>query len=480
MMNEGPAAEHGSETDSAHRHGSAGKHTSAMDDSRDLPAEKMPLLAPGPPTSDPAGPTRRAVLWSAAEARGVPLRAILATIVAVILFYLAGKVIYRLRDVILLIIVAGFIALLLNPLVVYAQRWVGRRGVAIAIVTVLALVFFAGLAVAFGYPLVNGVTHLADNLPGYVSKAEHGKGWIGHLVTRYHVQNWVQANAPKLASYGKDIANPVISVGKGALSLVIALLTIFVLVVLLLMEGPKLRTGLLGLMVPARARRYRRIASAVNGSVTGYMLGNFATSIIAGLVVLVTLLILGVPFPFLWALWVALVDFLPMIGGALAGIPVVLFALTQGLPAGLVTLIVFLLYTQIENHVLNPLIMSRTVRINPLLVLISILVGASIGSWIDGIFGGFVVALLSIPLAGAVQVIVREVWQSTDPAVLDSAIVSPGTAVQGTSVPRAQGGSSPPAGPRPRPDRRAVPRRPYQWSRRLPGRRPDSASGPPT
>ncbi len=223
------------------------------------------------------------------------MRAILATIAAVVVFYLAGKVVYRLRDVILLIIVAGFIALLLNPLVVFAQRWVGRRGVAVAIVTVLALIFFAGLAVAFGYPLVNGITHLADNLPRYVSKAEHGKGWIGHLVTRYHVQNWVKTNAPKLASYGKDIANPVISVGKGALTLMITLLTIFVLVVLLLMEGPKLRTGLLGLMVPARAERYRRIASAVNGSVTGYMLGNFATSIIAGLVVLVTLLVLGCP-----------------------------------------------------------------------------------------------------------------------------------------------------------------------------------------
>jgi predicted PurR-regulated permease PerM len=423
------------------------------------------LLEPKPPDRAAAGPTRRAVLWTAAEARGVPLRAILTAIVAVIAFYLAAKVIYRLRDVILLIIVAGFIALLLNPLVIGVQHRVRRRGVAVAIVTLAALVVFAGLAVAFGYPLVNGITHLADNLPGYVTKAEHGKGWIGHLVTRYHVQNWVKANAPKLASYGKDIANPVISVGKGAITLMITLLTIFVLVVLLLMEGPKLRTGLLGLMVPARAERHRRIASEVNRSVTGYMLGNFATSIIAGLVVLATLLILGVPFPFLWALWVALVDFLPMIGGALAGIPVVLFALTQSLAAGLVTLLVFLVYTQLENHVLNPLIMSKTVRINPLLVLISILVGASIGSWIDGIFGGFVVALLSIPLAGALQVIVREVWRSTDPAVLDPAVVSPAAALPAVGTGR--------------PERRAAPRRPYLRGR-LPLRRPSTAAEPPS
>src|SRR5215469_2733511 len=365
----------------------------------------------GQPT--PAGQTRRAALWSAAEARGVPLRAILATIVAVIAFYLAGTLVYRLREVFLLVAVAGFIALLLNPLVGTLERLVRRRGIAVAAVTALAVVAFAGLAVAFGYPLVRGMTHLAGDLPAYVRTAEHGKGWVGHLVTKYHVQAWVKANAPKLASYGKDLATPVISVGKGALTLMVSLLTIFVLVVLLLMEGPKLRTGLLGLMAPQRARRYQGIATEVNRSVTGYMLGNFTTSIICGLVVLVTLIILGVPFPFLWALWVALVDFLPMIGGALAGIPVVLFALTESWQAAVITLIVFLIYTQVENHVLNPVIMSKTVRISPLLVLISVLVGASIGSWIGGFFGGFVAALLSIPVAGAMHVIVREFWTAT-------------------------------------------------------------------
>ena len=427
------------------------------------PSEPPPPPERRPLDEHPAGDTRRAVLWSAAEVRGVPLRAILATITAVILFYLAGKIVYRLRDVILLIVVAGFIALLLNPLVVAFERWVGRRGIAVTIVTLIAVLVFAGLAVAFGYPLINGVTHLADSLPVYVSKAEHGEGWIGHLVTKYHVQNWVKANAPKLATYGKDIAQPVLSVGRGAITLMVALLTIFVLVVLLLMEGPKLRTGLLGLMAPERARRYRRIAAAVNRSVTGYMLGNFATSIIAGLVVLVTLVVLGVPFPFLWALWVALVDFLPMIGGALAGIPVVLFALTQSPAAAIVTLVVFTIYTQVENHILNPVIMSRTVRINPLLVLISILVGASLGSWVGGIFGGFVLALLSIPLASALQVIVREIWRTTDPAVVDPATVDAGPVTR-TGQPAARLG---------------VPRRPSPWRRRNPGSQPESAAGPP-
>jgi predicted PurR-regulated permease PerM len=104
-----------------------------------------------------------------------------------------------------------------------------------------------------------------------------------------------------------------------------------------------------------------------------------------------------------------------MVGGALAGIPTVLFAVGHSLSAGIITLVVFLVYTQIENHVLNPLVMSRTVRVNPLLVLMSILVGASVGDWVGGVFGAFVAALLAIPAAGAIQVLVREIWTATAP-----------------------------------------------------------------
>jgi predicted PurR-regulated permease PerM len=391
----------------------------------------------------PPPDTRRARLWKAAASRGIPLRTILVTVAVVAVAYLLGKLVYRLRDVILLIVVAGFVALILNPLVVALQRWrIKRRGWAVAVVTLWGLIVFFGLTLAFGLPLVSGITHLAQTLPPYVSKAEHGRGWIGHLVRKYHVQHWVQSNVPKLVDFGKGLAAPALSVGKGAFSLVIALLTIFVLTVLLLLEGPKMRSGLLGMMSPARAQRYSQVAREVNRSVTGYMLGNFLTSLIAGGVVFVTLLITGVPFPFLWALWVALVDFLPMIGGALAGIPTVLFAVAHSLTAGIITLVVFLIYTQVENHVLNPVIMSRTVKVNPLLVLLSILVGAEIGSWIGGIFGAFVAALLAIPAAGAVQVLVRELWRASAP---QQAALPPGSGPPADSAEAA--GPDQPAGP---------------------------------
>ncbi len=359
---------------------------------------------------------RLARLWKAADRRNVPLRTIVVTVLVVAAAYLAGQMIYRLRDILLLIVVAGFVALLLNPSVVLLQRRLfRRRGAAVAIVSLLAALVFVGLAVAFGTPLVNGITSLANHLPTYVANAQHGKGWIGHLVTKYHIQNWVQRNTPKLVSYAQSLSKPALTIGKGALSLVIELATIFILVLLLLLEGPKMRLWILGQMTPARAASVTRLSAEVNKAVAGYMLGNLLTSLIAGIVVFVTLMTLGVPYPLLWGLWVALVDFLPMIGGALAGIPTVLFAFTHSFTAGIVTLVVFLVYTQTENHILNPVIMSKTVKINPLLVLMAVLVGASLGSLVGGLFGGFVAALLAIPLAGALQVLVREAWQATAP-----------------------------------------------------------------
>ena len=185
-------------------------------------------------------------LWAAAEVRRVPLRTIIVAILAVAFFFLAGKLIYRLRDVLLLLLVAGFLALILNPLVRATERWlIKRHGLAVTVVALLMVLVFVGLSVAFGYPLVNGITHLANDLPTYVANAEQGKGWYGKLVQHYHVQQWVQQNSSKLVTFGQNLCAPALAVGKGALSLLIELLTIFILVLMLLLEGPRLRRGVL-------------------------------------------------------------------------------------------------------------------------------------------------------------------------------------------------------------------------------------------
>jgi predicted PurR-regulated permease PerM len=370
------------------------------------------------PATKKASPLRYRMdrLWQGANVRKVPLPTIIVTVLVVAAAYLGGKLVYRLRDEFLLFVVAGFIALLLNPIVEFVERHVVRsRAWAVIVVTVLTLIIFVGVIALFAYHLISATTSLIDSLPSYIDSARSGRGWIGHLLTRYHVQRWVSANTPKLLAYAQDLSKPALSVGEGAFSLLIELATIFILVLLLLLEGPKLGKGIRFVLGAREGGEIASIATRINNAVTGYMLGNLLTSLIAGVVVFITLLVMGVPYPLLWALWVALVDFLPMIGGALAGIPTVLFAFTTSTAAGVVTLVVFMVYTQFENHVLNPIIMSKTVRISPLLVLVSVLVGAEIGAWIGGLFGGFVAALLSIPAAGALQVIVTEAWRLSGP-----------------------------------------------------------------
>ena len=164
-----------------------------------------------------------------------------------------------------------------------------------------------------------------------------------------------------------------------------------------MLEAPRMWRGFLGLFQPSTADRLHRVVDESMRSVTGYMLGNGATSVIAGIIVGVTLEILGVPFALLLGVFVALVDLLPLVGGLLAGFPVVIIAAIHSVPAGITMLVVFIVYQQLENHILNPIIMSKTVQLNPFWVLIAVLVGATLGGRVAGGLGTFVGALVGHP-----------------------------------------------------------------------------------
>src|SRR5208282_5587535 len=128
-----------------------------------------PTAAPAQVGTATAAPARHGRLRDAAARRGVPLATILVTVAVVVLTYLAGKLAYRIRDVLLMIAVAGFVSLILNPLVVALQRWgIRRRGWAVTLVAAWTVVVFIGLLAAFGYPLAHGVTHFSQRLPSYV------------------------------------------------------------------------------------------------------------------------------------------------------------------------------------------------------------------------------------------------------------------------------------------------------------------------
>ncbi|HMD45883.1 MAG TPA: AI-2E family transporter [Acidimicrobiales bacterium] len=345
----------------------------------------------------------------------VPLDTILTAVGVVVATGIGLVLVWVLRRQILFIVVAGFIAILLTPAVHFLERHRLSRGWAATIVFLAGLFVFIFLVYLFGQPLVTSITHFVKEAPKLVNQAEHGKGAIGRLIRRFHLQKTVNQYAPKLQTLASHLATPALHFGSAAASTVLDVGTIAILSFFLLLEAPTLRGNVMSTLSPARAERVRRVSRQVSREVSGYMFGDIATSIIAGVVIFITLTILGVPFALLFGLWVAMVDLLPLIGGLLAGVPTVIVAAVHSLPAGIVTLIVFLVYQQIENHILNPLIMSKTVQLSPLWVLLSVLVFSTLGAKIGSTFGAFIGALIGIPVGGAVQVIGREVGRGPDP-----------------------------------------------------------------
>jgi predicted PurR-regulated permease PerM len=360
---------------------------------------------------------RRERLFAAASAKGVPLRTILTVDAVVIITWVLYRLIGRLREVILWILIAAFIALVLNPAVHFLQQHRFRRGAAIGLVFAGAAVVFAGLLGLFGYPLVNSLTHVAQSLPTMVNQVQKGHGWLAHTLQRFHLLSWVQKNAPKLETAAKNLSKPALSEGTSlagaAFSTLLSLFTIAFLSLFMLLEAPRIRAGLLGSMRPDRRRTLEDIAHRVSHQVTGYVLGTVFLSVIFGVVVLVTMLILGVPFAVLVGLWVALVAMIPLVGGLIAAVPSVLIALLHSPTAGVVMLIVFVGFQLVENHFLYPVVMSRSVRMNPLWVLLSVLIGANLGGAFGSTLGALAGAVVAIPVGGAIQVIFSEVWNQT-------------------------------------------------------------------
>jgi predicted PurR-regulated permease PerM len=374
--------------------------------------------------------TWRSKFSGSAGRRGIPLGTIVVSVATIILLLDLNAALilglWVLRTILVYVVIAFFITLLLTP----ATRFLRRRGLshggAVLLVFLLGVVVLGGLVYLFAEPLVTAAINFGHQVPHLIRQTKKGRGPIGRLVYRLHLQKYLSEDSSKLTSQITKVLKPAtaLSVGAAAASTVVALVTIAILTFFTMLEAPRMWRGFLGLFQPSTAQRLHRVVDLSIRSVTGYMLGNAATSVIAGVIVGVTLEIFGVPFALLLGVFVALVDLLPLVGGLLAGVPVVIIAAIHSVPAGITMLVVFLVYQQVENHVLNPVIMSRTVQLNPFWVLIAVLVGATIGGRVAGGLGTFVGALVGIPIGGAFQVIVRELRRGPDVAE-DTALQEP-------------------------------------------------------
>ncbi|NMH77034.1 AI-2E family transporter [Pseudonocardia xinjiangensis] len=339
------------------------------------------------------------------EARSrVPVRTILTTIGLVLATGVAVLLVTRVERVLIWMAVALFFAVALYPVVDWVQRHVtrGRRSLATLLVFVLVLVVLGGLLAVFAVPLAQEGTQVAGQLPPLIADARAGRGPVGDLLTRVHALEWVQNNQDRIREFATGLGTPALGVVQAAGTAVVATVTIFVLAYLAVLEGPKVVDGSLALFPPDRAERIRRVTHDCAKTVTGYISGNLLISVICGLLTYAVLKIAGVPFAGLIALFVAITDLIPLVGATIGAVVATIAGFVHSVPAGIAVLVFFVLYQQLENHLLQPLIFARTVKLNPLTVLVAILVAVELA----GILG----ALLAIPAAGIIQVILRDVW----------------------------------------------------------------------
>jgi predicted PurR-regulated permease PerM len=330
------------------------------------------------------------------------LRTVLSLLVTIIAVAVVLEVIWIARHVLTWIFISLFLAMALNPAVGWFQRHgVKRRGIAAAITYLLALAFLAGIGITFVPTLVSQVNDFVQKLPDYVHDITHGQGRLGFLETKYHIQERIES-AVKDGGAAKvlGLSGVALSVAKGVVSIVVAALTIAFMTFFMLLEGPTWVDRFYGLMSERSEQRWRKVGGDIYRTVGGYVTGNLLISLIAGSLTTLVLLIMGVPYAVALGLIVAILDLIPLAGATIAAILIGAVAFLHSVPAGIVVVVFFVVYQQVENHVLQPIIYGRTVQLSPLAVLISILVGAELA----GILG----ALAAIPVAGSIQVLILD------------------------------------------------------------------------
>jgi predicted PurR-regulated permease PerM len=334
----------------------------------------------------------------------VPVRTIAASIGMVLATVVVLFLLVEVRRTLVWLVVAAFFAVALYPVVNWVQRRITgcRRSLATLGVFLVVFLVLGGLIAAFAVPLARQGTTFADQLPQMLNDAKAGRGPIGSLLDRTNALQYVQQNQARIRSLASGLTTPAAGVLRGVATGIAGAVTIFVLSYLMVLEAPKMIDGTLSLVSPQHADRARRVGTDCAKSITGYISGNLLISVICGVLTYIVLKVMGVPFAGLISLFVALADLIPLVGATLGAVVATVAGFVHSVPAGIVVIVFFVVYQQLENHLLQPVILSRTVKLNPLAVLVAILVFVELA----GVLG----ALLAIPVAGIIQVLIRDLW----------------------------------------------------------------------
>jgi predicted PurR-regulated permease PerM len=338
----------------------------------------------------PSSPTK--IEWT------VSIRTVLRVLLTAVIFSAAITALVTLRDQVAWVAISFFLALALTPAVNLLSRYLPRksRGLAMAIVLIITIAILSYLILVLIPPLIDQLITLVKNFPTYWNDFIQSNGVMARYARELNLADLATKNQDKLSGVLNNVGGVLGGVAGG----LIALITIITLTFFMVVEGEKWLSVFWRYQTPAKRERRQKLAAELHRTVTGYMGGNLATSGVAAVVTTAFLLILGIPSPLALGLLVGVVDLIPLVGATLAAILVSLFALVYGgTNAGIITIVFFIIYQQVENNLLQPLVYSKSVNVSPLVVGIAAVCG--------GALAGFFGALVAIPVAASLQILTK-------------------------------------------------------------------------
>jgi predicted PurR-regulated permease PerM len=304
----------------------------------------------------------------------------------------------RARSVLVLIGLALFIAAGLDPVVNWLTRRRVPRWAAVIIVLLGVVGIVAGFVAAAIPPLAAQTSKLISELPHYAHTLQNHNSQLGRLNVKYHIE---QRLSHLLATRGSSLIGGVLGAGALVLGALTATLVVIVLVVYFLAGMPQIKLFFYRLAPHSRRARVILLGDEIFTKVGGFVLGNVVTSVVAGLGTYLWMLAFGIPYPILLGLFVAIMDLIPVIGSTIGGAVVSLVALTVSLPVAIATLAFYIAYRLAEDYLLVPRIMGSAVKVPAVVSVVAVLVG--------GALLGIVGALVAIPVAAALLLLLREV-----------------------------------------------------------------------
>jgi len=301
-------------------------------------------------------------------------------------------------SILVLIFIALFLAIGLNPAVVRLRRWGLPRGLAVAIVALAVVGMLAGGLIALIPPLVSQTNQLIENVPQYIQNLQRNET-VNQLVQRYDIMNKV-TSALNAGTVGNAVGG-VVGGARLVFGTVFNTLTVLVLTIYFMASFDRIREVGYSLVPASRRQRVRLLTDEILDKVGAYMVGALGIAVLAGATTWVLAMVLGLPYPFALAVVVAVCDLIPQIGATLGAVIVSLVGLASSLTAGLVCVIFFIVYQQVENYLIYPNVMRRSVKVSDVAAVVAALLGV-------GLFG-VVGALVAIPMVAGIQLIIREV-----------------------------------------------------------------------